>query len=293
MNGQPTIRLGFFVDGEVVDGGGQVGFGGFEGGGTGGEFGLGGLDFVLRGVQVVDEAVAGALVGGVEGGDVGALALFFAAEVSELGVGLIDGGLGVSDLAADVEDGLECGFESGGVVGVVEDVGELVIVGVGELIAVYLVVLQADGQAHGFARRGFDAETVDGGGGFFRLGVGFKAEALLDVVFDHNGAAVGGGVVDDVRNLADFGAMDAQHSLGGADEGDAADVFVAFGGDVDGLVGGVGEQAALVGVDGIEETFAAEVAVFDESEAAAVEGETGGVFDPERAERLRGVVAVG
>ena len=67
--------------------------------------------------------------------------------------------------------------------------------------------------------------------------------------------------------------------------------LVAFGGDVDGLVGGVGEQALLVGVDGVEEAFAAEVAVFDDGEGAAVEREAGGVGDPERAERLRVLVA--
>ena len=43
-----------------------------------------------------------------------------------------------------------------------------------------------------------------------------------------------------------------------------------FGGDVDRLVGGVGEEAFLVGVDGVEEAFAAEVAVFYDGEGAAV-----------------------
>ena len=90
-----------------------------------------------------------------------------------------------------------------------------------------------------------------------------------------------------------LGAVDTEDALGGADEGDVAGVVVAFGGDVDGLVGGVGEQALFVGVDGVEEAFAAEVAVFDDGEAAAVEREAGGVGDPERAEGLRSAVAVG
>ena len=46
--------------------------------------------------------------------------------------------------------------------------------------------------------------------------------------------------------------------------------MLVFGGDVDGLVGGVGEQALFVRVDGIEEAFAAEGAVFDDGEGAAV-----------------------
>ena len=58
-----------------------------------------------------------------------------------------------------------------------------------------------------------------------------------------------------------------------------------IGGDADGLVDGVGEQAVLVGMDGIEQAFAAEVAVLDDGEGAAVEGEVGGVGDPEGAQR--------
>jgi fibronectin-binding autotransporter adhesin len=69
--------------------------------------------------------------------------------------------------------------------------------------------------------------------------------------------------------------------------------LLLFGRDVDGLVGGVGEQAFFVGVDGVEEAFAAEVAVFDDGEAAAVERLAGGVGDPEGAQGLRGGGAVG
>jgi hypothetical protein len=42
--------------------------------------------------------------------------------------------------------------------------------------------------------------------------------------------------------------------------------LVVVGGDVDGLVGGVGEQAFFVGVNGVEQSFAGEVAVFDDGE---------------------------
>jgi len=63
-----------------------------------------------------------------------------------------------------------------------------------------------------------------------------------------------------------------------------ASAFGVVGGDADGLIGGVGEETALGGVDGVEEAFAPEVSVFDDGEAAAVEGEVAGVFDPEGAE---------
>ena len=56
---------------------------------------------------------------------------------------------------------------------------------------------------------------------------------------------------------------------------------VLAGGDTDGLVGGVGEQAFFARVDGVEQAFAAEAAVFDDREGAAVEREAGGVGDPE------------
>ena len=72
-------------------------------------------------------------------------------------------------------------------------------------------------------------------------------------------------------------------------EGDVVEVF-RFLGDADGLVDGVGEQALFGRMDGVEEAFAAEVAVFDDGEGAAVEGEAGGVGDPERAQRWSGLL---
>ena len=65
----PQVRIGravgaswptsdCLVDGEVVDGGGEGGFGGVEGGSAGGEFGLGGVDGVLGFVELGDEAIA-------------------------------------------------------------------------------------------------------------------------------------------------------------------------------------------------------------------------------------------
>ncbi len=69
-----------------------------------------------------------------------------------------------------------------------------------------------------------------------------------------------------------------------AEVGDACGSCWRRSGDADGLVGGVGEEAPLVGVDGVEEAFAAEGAVFDDGEGASVEGEVAGVGDPEGAE---------
>ena len=60
-------------------------------------------------------------------------------------------------------------------------------------------------------------------------------------------------------------------------------------GDLDarGLVGGVGEQTALAGMDGIEQAFAGKFAALEDGEAAGVEGELRLVFKPDGAERAR------
>ncbi len=81
---------------------------------------------------------------------------------------------------------------------------------------------------------------------------------------------VGGGFCEDA--FADF------------EVGGAAGVAGVGDGDADGLVGGVGEEAALVGVDGVEEAFAAEVAVLHDRKRPAIEGEGGAVGDPEGAQ---------
>ncbi len=104
-------------------------------------------------------------------------------------------------------------------------------------------------------------------------------------MFDDDGAGLGGGVVEEVFDFGDFAGLFFQDAFAYGDAGDVAGVVAVVGGDADGLVGGVGEEAALVGVDGVEEAFAAEAAVLDDGEAAAVEGEVAGVGDPEGAER--------
>ena len=125
------FRLDGLVDLEGVDAVGEVGFGGFEGGGARVEFGLGCGDGVFGLVEVFDEAVAGTFVGVLEGGDVGALAVFVGAQFGEAGVGLVYGLLGLEEAAAGFEDGLEGGLELGVVVGFIQDQAELVVVGGG------------------------------------------------------------------------------------------------------------------------------------------------------------------
>ena len=265
------------VELEGLDAVGEVGAGGVEGGGAGGEFGLGGGDGVFGVIEVVDESFAGGFVGVFEGGDVGALALFVGAEGFEAGLGLVDGGLGVGEAAAGVKDGLEGGDERGVMVGVGEDDVELVLVGSGEVVGGVGGMAGSDVEADGVAGGDLGAEAVDGRGGLDGFGVG--AGGVLETVelpvaddgkFGDDGAAGGGGVVEDERELVLLGALDAEDAAGATDEGDVAGGEIAFGGGVDGLVGGVGEQALFVGVDGIEEAFAAEGPVFDDGEGAAV-----------------------
>jgi hypothetical protein len=240
-------------------------------------------DLVFGVVEVVDEALAGGFVCVFEGDYVSALTLFFGVEGVELLVDGVEGGLGVGYVAAGVEDGLESGFERGVVAGFVEEELELLVVGVGEAVGGVAVALAADVEANGLAGVELGAEAIDGGRGFFGFGLGVEGPASDDGHFGDDGAMVSGGVVEDKGDLVDVSAMDVEDAAGAAEKRDAVGCFVAFGGDVDGLVGGVGEEAFFVRVDGVEEAFAAEVAVFDEGEAAPVEGKAGGIGDPQSA----------
>ena len=70
--------------------------------------------------------------------------------------------------------------------------------------------------------------------------------------------------------------------------GDVVAFMVAkllLGGDANGLIDRVGEQALFRRVNRIEQAFAAEIAVFHDGEGATVEREAGGVGLPVRAER--------
>ena len=61
--------------------------------------------------------------------------------------------------------------------------------------------------------------------------------------------------------------------------------------DAHGLIGGVGEQTAFAGMDGIEQAFAGKFAALEDGEAAGVEGELRFVFEPDGAEGTRIVAA--
>ncbi len=175
--------------------------------------------------------------------------------------------------------------------GVLEEEGELVLGAVDQADVVVVGAALAYVEVDGFGRAGGELEAVGGGGGFGGCGGWFavavdvvEGPALTDGVLDDDGAGIGGGVADVVGALGDVGGGLGEDALGDFKVGGAAGVAGVGDRDADGLVGGVGEEAALVGVDGVEEAFAAEVAVFDDGEGAAVEGEGGGVGDPEGAQ---------
>ena len=142
--------------------------------------------------------------------------------------------------------------------------------------------LEVDGLAGGDG----DAEAVEGGGGLVGLGgaVGVELVVVEACMFQNDGAGLGGSVVDGVLAGDDIAIVLAEDAFG---NGDAAQKVAGrrLAGDVDGLVDGVREQTLFGGMDWIEQTLAAEVAVFDDGEGAAVEREVGGVGDPERAQR--------
>ena len=155
-------------------------------------------------------------------------------------------------------------------VGVAQDDGELVFRRVGEAEGGSAGVALADVDADGLVGGGFDAEAMDGGGGFDGLGVAVDSPAGAGGVFEDDGAGVGGGVVDEVLDFVDVEGGLTEDAFADGDVFDVVGVVGVVGGDSNGLIGGVGEQAALVGVDGIEEAFATEVSVFDDGEGAAV-----------------------
>ena len=139
-------------------------------------------------------------------------------------------------------------------------------------------------ETDGLVGLGGDTEAIGGGGGLGGLRAGVELPALADGLLDDDGAGFGCGVVDEVFDLGELGGLLAEDTFGDGNTLDALGVVGEVGGDADGLVGGVGEETALVGMDGVEEAFAAKVSVFDDGEAAAVKGEVAGVGDPEGAQ---------
>ena len=70
-----------------------------------------------------------------------------------------------------------------------------------------------------------------------------------------------------------------------ADLRDALGLAVRFFVDADAEIGGVGDEALFAGLHGVHETLTREGFVFEDAEAAAVEGERAGICEPERAKR--------
>jgi hypothetical protein len=115
-------------------------------------------------------------------------------------------------------------------------------------------VLSSHMQADSFPRSHFGAKTVDGGSRFFGFGVAVELPSGYDGDFGDDGAVVSGGVVEDKGDFVEVGAVDVEDALGGGDLSEVVGGLVAFGGDVNGLVGGVGEEAFFVGVDGVDDS---------------------------------------
>ncbi len=190
------------------------------------------------------------------------------------------------DRALSLEDGFKLLEDGWAGVGVFEEQRELVVGGVGEAIELVEGVALADVEANGFASLGGDAKAVNGGGRFEGLRVGVDGPAGTGGVLDDDHVGLGSGVMDEVLDLGDVSGGLLQDAFADGEVLDAVGVIAMVDGDADGLVGGVGEETPLAGVDGVEEAFAGETAVLDDGEGAAIEGEVGDVGDPERAQGL-------
>ena len=116
------------------------------------------------------------------------------------------------------------------------------------------------------------------------MGGGVEDKAGCDGVLDDHGPGVGRSVADVVGVVVDIADDLGEDALRNRQALHVAGAGVGGERDVDGLVGGVGEQAAFVGVDGVEQAFAAEAAGLDDRERPAIEREVRGVGDPEGAE---------
>ena len=115
----------------------------------------------------------------VQGDDVGSLTFFFGVESVELLVDDVEGGLSVGYSTTSVEDGLESLCELRIVVGLVEDVGELVVVGAGELVGGVSLRAFRPREGGRFRRGGEDAEAVGGGSGLFGFGDRSRARSRV------------------------------------------------------------------------------------------------------------------
>ena len=100
-------------------------------------------------------------------------------------------------------------------------------------------------------------------------------------MFDDDVVRVFVSVADGVSLLGTLLASDSHESANNLQVRDRLRIGVGFGGDVNGGVAGIREEAALVGLDGIEKAFAGKAVAFDDGEGAGVERGAGGVAEPE------------
>jgi len=244
-----------------------------------------GGQLVLLLVELIGVALGeGSLFGSAfESGEVFADAFLVPGDLVDLGLFGFDLGIEGGYGALGGEDRFE--LLTDGRIGVAKDDGELLIGVVNETIMQLEEATLADVEANGFAGSGGDAKTVGGGSGLGGLRVGVEVPALAYRLFDNDSAGIGGSIVDDVLHLGDLAGLLSEDASDDGEGEDALRVVRVVGRDGDGGIGGVGEEAALVGMDGVDETLASEVAVLNDGEAASVEGEVGGVSNPEGAQR--------
>ena len=163
---------------------------------------------------------------------------------------------------------------------------DLAVVDVGQGVAGFDCARFGDDErGGGFGAEG-QAEAVVGGGGFFGLGrVGGEIPAGAQGVFDEERALGAVFVAGGVDGVLAGGAGLNHGAVNDADFRDALRLAVRFFVDADAEIGGVGDQALFAGLHGIHEAFAGEGFVFEDAEAAAVEGERAGIGEPQRAKR--------
>ena len=107
-------------------------------------------------------------------------------------------------------------------------------------------------------------------------------------MFDEEGALGAVFVAGGVDGVLAGGAGLNHGAVNDADLRDALGLAVRFFVDADAEIGGVGDKAFFAGLHGVHETLTREGFVFEDAEAAAVEGERTGVCKPQCAKRTSG-----
>src|SRR5205814_7193142 len=128
--------------------------------------------------------------------------------------------------------------------------------------------------------------TVGSRAGFLWFGFGFERGVGPARMFDDDDSGFIGAVGHGVGVLGDFAGGFDHHPVVHGDVVEGAGVGETGAMDLDGLAGCLGEEAALAGMDGIEEAFGGKLAALEDGEAARTEAEIAVVFEPAGAEGL-------